>query len=124
VRPILLYSFEYVLRVVIINFQLSLLCLNWGGRIYSTTSVAGGAVVNILILAVLSNIYTEQFHQFAHIHSLIWITILLCSLSVWLFLEANSYGFELRAGEMVQDALLSSEQNKHIDSLSTNSESK
>jgi hypothetical protein len=34
-----LNSFEYVLRVVIIYLQLRLLCLNWGGRIYSTTSL-------------------------------------------------------------------------------------
>ncbi|MFT4937598.1 MAG: hypothetical protein ACI88A_000615, partial [Paraglaciecola sp.] len=33
-----LNSFEYFLRAVITYLQLSLLCLNLGSRIYSTTS--------------------------------------------------------------------------------------
>ena len=78
----------------------------------SRDRIARGAVVNILILAILSNCYTEKLHQFAHIQSYIWGAILLFSLGVWLFLEANSYGFELRAGEMIQEALVSSEQDQ------------
>ncbi|MFT6777823.1 MAG: hypothetical protein ACJAV1_001749 [Paraglaciecola sp.] len=45
-----LNSFEYFLRTVIIYLQLSLLCLNWGSRIHSTTSILVGRYIRLLSL--------------------------------------------------------------------------
>lgn len=77
----------------------------------SRDRVARGAVVNLLILAVLSKIYPVEFVQVSQIPVLVWILLILFSLGVWFFLETNSYGFELRAGEMIQEVMQSDKEN-------------
>ena len=70
----------------------------------SRDRVARGAFVNILIMWVISIASpNSSLPIFSCVSVYEWVLIVIFSLCVWLFLEANSYGFELRAGDMVPE---------------------
>ena len=70
----------------------------------SRDRVARGAIVNIMIMWVMTSM--EGFPGLLFVkemqwHHWSWAGISLFSIMAWGLLEGNSYGFELRAGEMV-----------------------
>lgn len=68
----------------------------------SRDRVARGALVNIIIMWVISAHFPcKSLPALLSLGSGKWFLLTLFSLCVWFFLEANSYGFELRTGDMV-----------------------
>ena len=70
----------------------------------SRDRIARGALVNILIMWFLVNIelVTKVLPTVAMTNTH-WFFLSLFSLFAWMFLEANIFGFELRAGQMVPE---------------------
>jgi len=71
----------------------------------SRDRVARGAFINVIFMWIVFSVYTidgvDLLRSFNHFE---WFLLMLFSLVVWLFLEANSFGFELRTGEMVAES--------------------
>lgn len=65
----------------------------------SRDRVARGAFINILIMWAVS--LTTPVLLFDGLGNVQWAVLAVFAFFVWVFLEANSYGFELRAGEML-----------------------
>ena len=70
----------------------------------SRDRIARGAFINIAISwALVWSGKLDSFTPFQRLEDFHWLILIIFSLVGWMFFEANSYGFELRAGEMVPD---------------------
>jgi len=68
----------------------------------SRDRIARGAIVNILLIWLLPKTTTSVgIESLNSVCDIQWIVLVLFSIILWAFFEANSYGFELRAGDMV-----------------------